>query len=138
MVDEDSSAFVSIEVIRPAALLSEQATRLILGGLESDDVRNGGRWLARPGIWQRFLEPWPAGLAPVSGPGPGHVGTISCVYDSPQRYMVTVFRASVTGFGAEQGWTVQRLCDDALRHAELTLATCPRVPMTPAPRPFRG
>jgi hypothetical protein len=54
---DSPQVFASVEVIRPAALLSEAATRLILAGLESDDVRAGGRWHARPGIWQRYESP---------------------------------------------------------------------------------
>jgi hypothetical protein len=130
--------FALVEVIRPAALLSESATRLILAGLEADDVRSGGVWFARPGIWQRFEQPWPPGFVPTDGPGPTHLGTVSCVYDSPQRYTVTVFRVSVTQYGSELGWTVQTLCDDAFRYADLTLDSCPRVPMDESPRPFRG
>lgn len=130
--------FATVEVIRPAALLSEQATRSILTGLESNDVRNGGLWHARPGIWQRYGQPWPPGFAPTDGPGPQHLGTVSCVYDSPRRFTVTVFRVSVTSFGSDEGWTVQSLCDDALRYADLTLDTCPRVPMDGAPKPFPG
>lgn len=128
--------FASVEVIRPAALLSESATRLILAGLEADDVRSGGVWNTRPGIWQRFAEPWPAGFVPTDGPGPLHVGTISCVYDSPRRYTVTVFRVSLTTLGTERGFTVESLCDDAFRYADLTLADCPRVPMGDAPKPL--
>ncbi len=129
-------AHASVEVIRPAALLSEQAARDILAGLAADDVRAAGHWSARPGVWQRFEAPWPGGVAPAEAPGPGHLGTISCIYDSPRRFTVTVFRASVTALGAEQGWTVRALCDEAFGHAGLTLDSCPRVPMQPAPRPF--
>ncbi len=132
-------AYASVEVIRPAALLSEEATRDILAGLEADDVRKGGYWLARPGVWQRYFEPWAPGTpVPTDGPGPGCLGTVSCIYDSPRRYTVTVFRVSVTPFGADQGWSVSSLCDDAFRHAGITLDSCPRVPMDPAPRRFTG
>lgn len=129
--------FVTVEVIRPGALLSESATRLILAGLEANDVRAGGVWYVRPGIWQRFAEPWPDGFVPTDGPGPQHLGTVSCVYDSPRRYTVTVFRVSLTALGTEHGLTVQALCDDAFQYADLTLADCPRVPMDQAPNPLR-
>jgi hypothetical protein len=130
--------FATVEVIRPAALLSESATRLILAGLEGNDVRQGGFWYARPGIWQRFAEPWPEGFEPIDGPGPLHVGTVSCVYDSPRRYTVTVFRVSLTVLGTERGFTMQSLCDDAFQYADLTLADCPRIPMDQAPNPLRS
>ena len=44
----------------------------------------------------------------------------------------------MTEHGLAQGWTVDKLCDDALQHADLTLANCPRTTLTqPAPDPFR-
>lgn len=133
-----ATPFAAVSVIRPAALLSESAARRILAGLEADDVRDGGLWFARPGVWQRYAAPWPAGFVPEDGPGPGHVGTISCVYDTPQRYAVTVFRVSVTGLGVEQGFTVESLCDEAFGYADLTLASCPRIPMDATPGPYPG
>jgi hypothetical protein len=86
-------------------------------------------------VWRRYDRPWPDG---ADEPGPAvHLGTISCVYDSPQRYSVTIFRASITPEGVSQGWTVDGLCDDALRFADLTLSSCPRAQLTPPPRPYR-
>ncbi|MGN6090213.1 MAG: hypothetical protein ACTHNT_13085 [Actinomycetales bacterium] len=127
--------FASSEVIRPSAVLSEHDARLILSGLASDDVRGGGHWWTRPGTWRRYSAPWPPG---ADEPGDAvHIGTVSCVYDSPRRYAVTIFRASITAYGLSQGWTTETLCDDALRHANRTLATCPRVRLAPVPRPFR-
>ena len=41
----------------------------------------------------------------------------------------------VTDRGQAQGWTVDRLCDDARQHAGLTLATCPRAELVAPPRP---
>lgn len=127
--------FATSEVIRPAAVLMETAAREILAGLASDDVRSDGHWLTSPGVWERYDRPWAAG---GSEPGDAvHLGTIRSVYDSPQRYAVTIFRASVTPDGIEQGWNVESLCDDALRHAGLTLTNCPRAELTPPPAPFR-
>ena len=126
--------FASQEVIRPAAVLSDSAARLILAGLAADDVQHGGLWWTRVGTWRRYDAPWPAG---AGGPGSApHIGTISCVYDSPARYCVTVFRVSMTAEGLRQGWTTESLCDDAFRHAGLTLADCPRASVAAPPRPF--
>jgi hypothetical protein len=50
---------------------------------------------------------------------------------------VTIFRASITPEGIAAGWTVDGLCDDALRFGDLTLASCPRAQLGPAPQPFR-
>jgi hypothetical protein len=126
--------FATTEVIRPAAVLMEAAAREILVGLAEDDVRNGGHWLTTTGVWQRYDRAWPEG---AKEPGPAvHLGTVRSIYDSPQRYFVTIFRASITPDGLAQGWSVDSLCDDALRHAGLTLAECPRASFAPAPLPF--
>ena len=127
-------AIASQEVIRPAAVLSDTHARLILAGLAADDVLAGGLWWTRVGVWRRYASPWASG-----SPGPGDVvpiGTISCVYDSPARYSVTVFRVSMTAHGLAEGWTTSSLCDEAFRHAGLTLADCPRASLNTAPRPF--
>ena len=129
-----SAEFASQEVIRPAAVLSETAARLILQGLTHDDVQNGGHWWTRVGTWRRYESPWAPG-ADEPGDVP-HLGTISCVYDSPARYCVTVFRVAMTAHGLRQGWTVESLCDDAFQHAGLTLEDCPRAALAPPPRPF--
>ena len=124
----------SHEVIRPAAVLSGSAARLILQGLAHDDVRAGGHWWSRVGTWRRYDAPWaPGAVEPGDAP---HIGTISCVYDSPARYCVTVFRVSMTTYGLQRGWTTASLCDDAFRHAGLTLADCPRAALAAPPRPF--
>lgn len=127
--------FATTEVIRPAAVLMEEAARQILAGLAEVDVRSGGHWLTSPGVWERYDRPWPK---PFREPGPSiHLGTVRSIYDSPQRYSVTIFRASITPEGLEQGWTVDSLCDDALKHAGLTLEGCPRAAFIPPPVPFR-
>ena len=127
--------FATTEVIRPAAVLMEEAAKKILVGLAEDDVHNEGNWWTTPGVWRRYDRPWSEGS---DEPGTSvHLGTISCVYDSPQRYSVTIFRASITPEGIAAGWTVEALCDDALKYAEMTLASCPRAQLYPTPRPFR-
>jgi hypothetical protein len=133
-VSHPAGDFASQEVIRPAAVLSEVHARLILLGLATDDVQSGGHWWTRVGTWRRYESPW----APGAGePGDAvHVGTLSCVYDSPARYCVTVFRVSMTAYGLRQGWTTQSLCDEAFGHAGLTLADCPRASLAAPPRPF--
>ena len=126
--------FASSEVIRPSAVLSEGDARLILTGLALDDVHSGGHWWTRPGTWRRYSAPWPEGM---EDPGDAvHIGTISCVYDSPARFCVTVFRVSMTSYGLRAGWTTERLCNDAFKHAGLTLADCPRASLAPPPKPF--
>jgi hypothetical protein len=127
--------FAATEVIRPAAVLMEREARAILAGLATEDVHHDGNWVTSPGVWQRWDQPW---LVGARDPGRAvHLGTIRSIYDSPQRYFVTIFRASITAAGIEAGWTIERLCDDALKHADLTLAECPRATLFPLPEPFR-
>ena len=126
--------FTSQEVIRPAAVLSEVHARQILTGLAGDDVHSGGHWWTRVGTWRRYASPWAPG---ADEPGDAvHIGTMSTVYDSPARYCVTVFRASLTAYGLRQGWTTESLCNDAFQHAGLTLSDCPRAALNAPPRPF--
>lgn len=124
------------QVIRPAAILSEQAAQRVLSALEGLDVSRGGIWNVTPGLWQRFDKPWVDGLMGDSR----LVGTIGAVYGTPSRYEITIYRATVTAHGADQGWTVEALCDDALGYAYLTLETCPRAALVtpPVPSPFRA
>jgi hypothetical protein len=55
----------------------------------------------------------------------------------PMKYAITIYRATITPFGAQHGWTVEDLCDEALGFGGLTLAECPRAELTPPPKPFR-
>ncbi len=130
----DHEEFASQEVIRPAAVLTEANARLIIAALASDDVQAGGYWWTRVGTWRRYAQPWAPG---ADDPGDAiHIGTISCVYDSPARFCVTVFRVSLTAYGLRSGWTTQSLCDEAFKHAGITLRDCPRAALTPPPKPF--
>jgi hypothetical protein len=124
------------EVIRPAAVLSERNAKRVLDGLLQDDVRSGGRWHAEPGCWRLFERPW-KGKDERSAASAGLIGSIQVAYGMPTRYEITIFRATVTLSGVRAGYTVESLCDGALMHADLTLATCPRIDLQPPPRPFR-
>jgi hypothetical protein len=120
-------------VIRPSAVLNEKAARQVVAELERRDVGRGGVWNASPGLWQRYDVPW---NGVPSGPGSAKlVGTIAAVYGTPSKYDITIYRVTTTEHGREQGWTVEALCDDALQHADLTLATCPRAGLVAPPRP---
>jgi hypothetical protein len=123
------------EVIRPAAILDEGAARQVLASLALDDARVQGVWMAEPGTWRRYDQPW---NGPDGTPGTATlVGTIQVIYGSPTRHEITIYRATVTGLAAADGWTVTTLCDDALGFAELSLDTCPRANLAPPPKPFR-
>jgi hypothetical protein len=125
------------QVIRPAAVLPEEAAHDILKRLREEDVSRGGVWNASSALWQRYDKPWD----PLTGArGDAElIGTIFVSYDTPWKYQITVYRVTVTEFGADGGWTVDSLCDDALRFGGLTLASCPRAEMRDAPLadPFR-
>ena len=104
--------------------------------LEERDVSRGGVWSASAGLWQRFDQAW----EPDNG-GKGDaqlIGTIGIVYGTPSKYDITIYRATVTEHGLEAGWSVNKLCDDALQYADLTLDSCPRTTLIqPGPDPFR-
>jgi hypothetical protein len=123
------------EVIRPAAVLPEEAARAVLMQLALRDVRLGGFWDTEPAMWRRYD-------APRTGEHDQDsraqlLGSIQVAYGVPTRYEITIFRATVTRIGSEQGWTVETLCDDALQYGALTLAICPRADLKPPPKPFR-
>lgn len=123
------------EVIRPAAVIPEEAARAILMELALRDVRVGGLWEAEPTVWRRFDKPWD-GVNGTSGTAE-LIGTIQIAYGVPTRYEITLFRATITTLGSLAGWGVSDLCDEALRFGKLTLATCPRADLKAPPRPFR-
>jgi hypothetical protein len=125
-------------VIRPAAVLYDEIAHDLLRALEEMDVARGGVWNVSVGLWQRYDRPW-------NGPGGTMgdaklVGTIATVYAAPTKFEITIYRVTVTEYGVHHGWSVESLCDDALRPVGLTLESCPRAEMlnAPAPDPFRA
>jgi hypothetical protein len=125
---------VITEVIRPAAVLPEEAARRVLVELALLDVAAGGLWHADPTQWRRYTMPW----AGPGDPGQAHLaGTIQVAYGTPTRYEITIYRATVTAVGTKDGWTVESLCDEALAYGGYTLASCPRADLKPPPKPFR-
>ncbi len=124
-------------VIRPSAVLNERAARSVLSELENRDVSRGGVWSASSGVWQRYDVTWD-GVGGTRGSSK-LVGTVAAVYGTPGRYDITIYRVTTSEHGRTAGWDVDRLCDDALQFAGLTLATCPRAALVapPLPDPFR-
>ncbi|HUR51844.1 MAG TPA: hypothetical protein VMZ11_06960 [Mycobacteriales bacterium] len=122
-------------VIRPSAVLTAELAAEVIRELEMRDVSRGGLWSATAGLWQRYDHAW-------DGPGGNHgtaklVGTIGAVYGTPSKYDITIYRVTVTEHGIKQGWSVESLCDDALKFVGLTLATCPRTELAGAKKdPF--
>ena len=133
----DAVAGEQTTVIRPSAVLLEGAARMVLAELEYRDVSRGGLWSASSGLWQRFDVPWD-GVGGTRGSAK-LVGTIAAVYGTPGKYDITIYRVTTTDHGRDIGWDVERLCDEALQHAGLTLASCPRAHLVepPTPDPFR-
>ena len=119
------------EVIRPSAIVPEDAARYILQELALHDARSGGVWLAEPTVWRRYDRSLGGDTAA------NLIGSIQVAYGTPTRYEITVFRVTVTGYGTEHGWTVASLCDEALRFGGLTLDSCPRADLKAPPKPFR-
>ncbi len=123
------------EVLRPSAIVPEDATRNILVEMAMRDVQLGGEWSADPATWRRYDKPWDG---PNRTQGTAELlGSIQVAYGTPTRYEITIFRVSVTRVGDEQGVTVQSLCDEALGFGGLTLESCPRADLRPPPKPFR-
>ena len=125
------------EVIRPAAVLPEEAAMKILAALRAADVSRGGVWNASSSLWQRYDRPWDV-LTGLRGDAE-LIGTICVTYDMPSRYYITVYRVTVTEVGLDQGWSVAKLCDDAFGFGGLTLDSCPRADLVSPVRvdPFK-
>ena len=121
-------------VIRPAAVLLESAAREILAWLQAHDVSAGGCWSSSVGTVQRYSGPFdgPSGMR-------GSATLLGSVHITWDTYAATIYRVSITDAGALRGLTVDRLCDEVLGIAGLTLATCPRAALVdaPPPDPFR-
>jgi hypothetical protein len=126
---------VVTEVIRPAAVVPEEAARHVLMELALHDVRIGGKWWSEPATWRRYDGPW---NGTDGGTGSAELlGTIQVAYGVPTRYEITIFRVTVTRVGQRHNLTVNRLCDEALGFGGLSLDTCPRADLKPPPQPFR-
>ena len=122
------------EVIRPAAVVPEEAARTILVELSLHSVLADGTWYAQPSRWDRYDRPW---LGP-DAPGEARLmGSIQVAYGTPTKYEITIYRVTVTHDGASAGWSVQTLSDEALGFGDLSLAMCPRADLTAPPKPFR-
>lgn len=135
LVAETQDEGVVTEVIRPAAVVPEEAARAILMQLALRDVRIGGVWDTEPTLWRRFDRPWTNGAHDANEPS-RLLGTLQIAYGVPTRYEITIFRATITKPGTELGMSVESLCDEALVFGGLTLATCPRADLKPPPQPF--
>lgn len=117
-------------VIRPAAVIPEQAARMLLDYVTAHDVAHGGVWDHDIGYFKRFSGPFD-GVGGMRGSAV-LLGSIHVTWD---KYEVTIFRVSITDDGLARGITVESLCNELLLHAGLTLATCPRAKLAPAPTP---
>lgn len=136
LVAETQDEGVVTEVIRPAAVVPEEAARAVLMQLALRDVRLGGLWDTEPALWRRFDRPWDNGATNDGTEASQLLGTIQVAYGVPTRYEITIFRATITKVGTDQGWTVEALCDEALAYGGLSLATCPRADLKPPPPRF--
>jgi hypothetical protein len=133
-VDDSYDEGVITEVIRPAAIVPEEAARAILVEISLHSVQAGGKWLGEPSRWSRYDRPW----ASPSDPGEaGLLGTIQVAYGTPTKYEITIYRVTVTRLGSHFGFSVSSLSDEALGFGGLTLAKCPRAALSSPPRPYR-
>jgi hypothetical protein len=123
-----------IEVIRPAAIVPEEAARSILVELSLSHVLGGGQWISQPSRWDRYDHAW---CGPDEPGGSQLMGSIQVAYGTPTKYEITIYRVTITKPGADLGWTVQSISDEALSFGGLTLAMCPRAEMFVPPKPYR-
>lgn len=121
-------------VIRPAAIVPEEAASAILIELSLNSVASGGQWLAEPSRWNRYDSPWPSSTEQGSSE---LLGSIQVAYGTPTRYELTIYRVTITRRGQELGWTVDSLTDEALGFGDLSLAQCPRAALLQPPPPMR-
>jgi hypothetical protein len=137
MHDEVDAAYddeLISQVIRPAAIVPEEAASAILIELSMRNVASGGVWLGEPSRWRRYDRPWPSLTDPADSQ---LLGSIQVAYGTPTKYEITIYRVTITRHGHEKGWTVDSLTDEALGFGDLTLAQCPRAQLAATPRPFR-
>ena len=118
-------------VIRPAAVVPEASASAIMKELSLREVSRGGIWNVSSTLWQRYSGAW-------DGPGGTTgtaqlIGSIAVIYDRPVRHQITVYKVTITSYGASKGVTVESLTDEALRSAGLTLASCPRTELAAPP-----
>jgi hypothetical protein len=119
------------QVIRPSAVLSEANAATVLRALNREDVSNGGVWNATSSVWQRYDRPW-NGLGGMRGSAQ-LIGSIAVIYDRPVRHQITVYKVTITSYGASKGITVESLTNEALKAAGLTRASCPRAELADPP-----
>jgi hypothetical protein len=134
MTDPTTERDAVTEVIRPAAIVPEEAARSILVELSLNNVLAGGQWLGQPSRWDRYDRPW---RGPDDPGGSQLMGSIQVAYGTPTKYEITIYRVTITRPGSALGWTVQSISDEALDFGGLTLAMCPRAEMFVPPKPFR-
>jgi hypothetical protein len=121
------------QVIRPSVILPVDLAHALRSELSARDARAEGHWIATPSLWERYDRPW----ASPDAPGDAKLlGSMSVIYDSPARYQITIYRAVITIHGHDQGWSVNRLCDEALGFIGECIDTCPRADLRPPPKVF--
>lgn len=133
-VDAAYDNAVISQVIRPSAIVPEEAAGTILMELSLNSVANGGTWLGEPSRWKRYDSPW---RSATDQGGSELIGIIQIAYGTPTKYEITIYRVTITRRGQELGWTVESLTDEALAFGDLTLAECPRAGLKEPPAPFR-
>jgi hypothetical protein len=136
-VDSVDAAYdheVISQVIRPAAIVPEEAASSILVELSLNSAASGGLWLGEPSLWKRYDRPWRS----ATDPGDSElIGSIQVAYGTPTKYEITIYRVTITRRGQQLGWTVESLTNEALSFGELTLGQCPKASMSAPPRPLR-
>lgn len=130
----DALADVAVtQIIRPSVILRVDQAHALRSELSARDARAEGLWIATPSLWERYDRSW----STTDDPGDAKlVGSMSVIYDSPARFQITIYRAVITIHGHDQGWSVTRLCDEALGFIGECIDSCARADLRPPPKVF--
>ena len=136
LIDTAVSVPALLSQIRPALVLQESDTRLLVEEADRRGVRVGGLFLAGP----IGIQVW---SAPFDGPDgtPGtalHLGTLDWSYDTPVKHYATVYRSMITAAGVAAGETTASILARVLALVGIS-ASGDRVtvPIPPPRDPFR-
>src|SRR4051812_49709279 len=102
------------KVLRPAAVVPEASAAAIIEQLSTRDVARGGVWNVSATLWQRYSGAWD-GIGGTTGSAV-LIGSIAVAYETPVRNHITIYPGTITEGGRDSRWTVEALCDEALRH----------------------
>jgi hypothetical protein len=122
--------------VRPALVLAERESRLLLEAAAIQDVGSGGCYAAGPAGIQVWDQPFD-GPSGTHGSAK-HLGSVDWSYDTPAKHYVTIYRAMVTQAGVDVGETTLSILQKVLGLGGLPVdGNRISMPAAPARDPFR-